>query len=127
MMAPATAVKPAALHLSGILSSECTRLMPISSYKDQYMALGKYADVSAGAARLCSAKTLDYQEHASEYGVHWNFFLTVAAVSMLMTLLPIPQKFSLAAGWHSAYANCWHCSCAGNNTVRHVLQHDWLH
>ena len=52
----------------------------------------------AGLVRLCSVKTIEYQEHASEYGVHWNFFLTVAAVSTVMALVPIPQSYSLAAG-----------------------------
>ncbi|DBA88184.1 TPA: hypothetical protein ACH3X2_005171 [Trebouxia sp. C0005] len=51
-----------------------------------------------GLARLLSVKSLDYQEHASEYGVHWNFFLTVAAVSTLTTIAPIPKPYSLAAG-----------------------------
>lgn len=27
-----------------------------------------------GVARLVSVKTLEYQEHASEYGIHWNFY-----------------------------------------------------
>ena len=54
--------------------------------------------VHAGLARLCSVKTLDYQEHASEYGVHWNFFLTVAAVATVTALVPIPKSFSLPAG-----------------------------
>lgn len=56
---------------------------------------------AAGLARLLSVKSLDYQEHASEYGVHWNFFLTVAAVSTLTTIAPIPKPYSLAAGRRS--------------------------
>ena len=59
----------------------------------------------AGLVRLYSVKTLEYQEHASEYGVHWNFFLTVAAVSTLSTLVPIPKSRSLVAGKSAALVN----------------------
>eukprot|EP00096_Caligus_rogercresseyi_P009487 TRINITY_DN3235_c0_g1_i1.p1 TRINITY_DN3235_c0_g1~~TRINITY_DN3235_c0_g1_i1.p1 ORF type:complete len:512 (-),score=98.41 TRINITY_DN3235_c0_g1_i1:66-1601(-) len=39
-----------------------------------------------GAFRLLSVKSLNYQEHVTEYGVHWNFFFTLAAVKVASTL-----------------------------------------
>lgn len=35
-----------------------------------------------GFARLLVTKSVDYHEHVSEYGVHWNFFFTLAIVKV---------------------------------------------
>lgn len=33
--------------------------------------------------RLVTVKSVEYQEHASEYGVHWNFFFTLGCMPVL--------------------------------------------
>lgn len=48
--------------------------------------------LALGAGRLASVKIAGYHEHVTEYGVHWNFFFTLAIVrvlaSGLLTVLP---------------------------------------
>uniref|UniRef100_A0A4P6D858 Phosphatidylinositol-glycan biosynthesis class W protein n=3 Tax=Rhodnius TaxID=13248 RepID=A0A4P6D858_RHOPR len=40
-----------------------------------------------GIIRCASLETLDYQRHITEYGVHWNFFFTLAFVKLISSLL----------------------------------------
>ncbi|MGH0167775.1 UNVERIFIED_CONTAM: hypothetical protein FKN15_053667 [Acipenser sinensis] len=60
--------------------------------------------VVLGMVRLISVKALGYHEHVSEYGVHWNFFFTLAIVrvvaSLLLTFFPANKSWivSLAIG-----------------------------
>jgi glucosaminylphosphatidylinositol acyltransferase len=53
-----------------------------------------------GLGRFVLNRRVDYHEHVSEYGVHWNFFLTLAAIQWLATLLhlafPQPALFPLS-------------------------------
>ena len=44
-----------------------------------------------GSLRLVTHKELEYQEHVSEYGVHWNFFYTLAALGPLTAVVPGPS------------------------------------
>jgi phosphatidylinositol glycan class W len=46
--------------------------------------------VGMGLLRLATIKGLEYQEHASEYGVHWNFFFTLAMLAPIASFLPGP-------------------------------------
>ncbi|KAG6633668.1 uncharacterized protein At4g17910 isoform X3 [Carya illinoinensis] len=47
-----------------------------------------------GLVRLVSTASVDYQVHVSEYGVHWNFFFTLAAVSILTSIINVPPSYS---------------------------------
>ncbi|XP_052074479.1 phosphatidylinositol-glycan biosynthesis class W protein-like [Mytilus californianus] len=40
-----------------------------------------------GLARVITTKGVNYQEHATEYGTHWNFFFTLATVKILASIL----------------------------------------
>ncbi|XP_041360372.1 phosphatidylinositol-glycan biosynthesis class W protein-like isoform X2 [Gigantopelta aegis] len=40
-----------------------------------------------GLARMLAVKGANYQEHITEYGVHWNFFITLAVTKVLSTIL----------------------------------------
>ncbi|CAK9435379.1 uncharacterized protein LODBEIA_P01060 [Lodderomyces beijingensis] len=49
--------------------------------------------LTLGVARLLSVKQLQYQEHTTEYGIHWNFFITLGSIPVLMGVLdPILNK-----------------------------------
>ncbi|XP_029304127.1 phosphatidylinositol-glycan biosynthesis class W protein [Cottoperca gobio] len=56
--------------------------------------------VVLGMGRLLSLKMSGYQEHVTEYGVHWNFFFTLAIVrvvaSVLLAVLPANKSWLIA-------------------------------
>ncbi|XP_067394224.1 phosphatidylinositol-glycan biosynthesis class W protein [Emydura macquarii macquarii] len=56
--------------------------------------------VFLGVGRLISVKAVEYHEHFSEYGVHWNFFFTLAIVrmtaSLLLTVFPTNKSWIVA-------------------------------
>ncbi|XP_048338726.1 phosphatidylinositol-glycan biosynthesis class W protein [Sphaerodactylus townsendi] len=60
-----------------------------------------------GFGRLMSVKVFKYHEHVSEYGVHWNFFFTLAivrmAASLLLTLFPVRKAWIVAAALAVVY------------------------
>lgn len=53
--------------------------------------------VFLGVGRLVTVKSIGYQEHLTEYGVHWNFFFTLIVVKLVTSLLLI--IFPLSKSW----------------------------
>lgn len=56
--------------------------------------------VMLGFARLASVKASGYHEHVTEYGLHWNFFFTLAIVrvvaSAMLAVFPIDISWLLS-------------------------------
>ncbi|XP_017412220.1 uncharacterized protein At4g17910 isoform X2 [Vigna angularis] len=46
-----------------------------------------------GFLRLVTTTGVDYQVHVGEYGVHWNFFFTLTAVSILSSFINIAPQY----------------------------------
>lgn len=46
-----------------------------------------------GLVRLISTSSVDYQVHVGEYGVHWNFFFTLASVTILTSSVNVSPNY----------------------------------
>jgi phosphatidylinositol glycan class W len=84
------------------LKTETGKLLPLSK---RLFASMRHALplIFLGTVRLISVKGLDYAEHVTEYGVHWNFFFTlgfippfVAVFQSLFVLVPSYAVLSCA-------------------------------
>ncbi|KAL6263341.1 hypothetical protein P5V15_006139 [Pogonomyrmex californicus] len=53
-----------------------------------------------GFGRFVSVKYIGYQRHVTEYGIHWNFFITLAIVKLFTSMITstISSKYSLLSG-----------------------------
>ncbi|XP_066492315.1 phosphatidylinositol-glycan biosynthesis class W protein [Tiliqua scincoides] len=80
------------------------RLKPGAVQRNSFYLTKQFSSVwpllLLGFGRLMSVKAIDYHEHTSEYGVHWNFFFTLASVritaSLLLTAFPVRKAWIVA-------------------------------
>lgn len=80
---------------------------------DSYFALVGRSTMKAlpvlalGLIRLVSVKSLEYQEHVTEYGVHWNFFMTLGILPIFMgisdPILEAVPRFFVGLGLAALY------------------------
>lgn len=63
-----------------------------------------------GIVRTVVTKGIEYQEHVTEYGTHWNFFFTLAAVKIFSSITSyiLPHRYwkFLAALFATVYQYC---------------------
>eukprot|EP01132_Coremiostelium_polycephalum_P002712 gene2712-3365_t len=51
-----------------------------------------------GFIRMVLTKSTNYQEHVTEYGVHWNFFYTLGFVAIFLALVKLSPNLNLILG-----------------------------
>lgn len=73
---------------------------PKASLKERFLrSFGAAAPLLAlGAIRTVSVKSIEYVEHVTEYGVHWNFFFTLGGVSLIATAVNLGPRASALFG-----------------------------
>jgi len=70
---------------NGLVSPEARQLTSSRSIRKNL--LGCVPLLFLGLARLISVTSLGYHENITEYGLHWNFFFTLASVKLLSAMV----------------------------------------
>lgn len=94
-----------------ISSREAKNSLPAERLKNVCKAVrGSAALVILGMVRLFMVTVLNYQNPVHEYGVHWNFFFTLASTRILTSLVyatvPIHMDWVIAVALGCVYEAC---------------------
>ena len=66
------------IAINGGLSTEARLMDSLSAFERIRKSLKSSIPMFIlGIIRFISVKSLNYQEHVTEYGIHWNFFFTI--------------------------------------------------
>ena len=76
----------------------CCNTRPIYSSSQNSRSAKNYHGFCAGGARALATRATRYEVDASEYGEHWNFYLTLGAVLLLNAFARIPPRLLLPVG-----------------------------
>lgn len=79
---------------SGLVASSASRRAAWSRVSSLHIV----ALLALGAARVAATRSVGYHETAFEYGVHWNFFFTLAAVKLCTTVVAVPPPLAIPTG-----------------------------
>lgn len=77
----------------GIVSTRSILVNKFNNKKQSYSTrvwksiTSSLTSLALGFLRVFFVKKLDYQEHVSEYGVHWNFFITLVLVGPMSIII----------------------------------------
>lgn len=84
-------VSARAILVDAYLDKETTRLAAVTKSFRQALSV-----LALGVIRLVLVKALDYQEHVTEYGVHWNFFVTLGLLPPFVSMIDMfPKRLPL--------------------------------
>jgi len=76
-------------------ASGCKEQRPFAVLK---RVLSLWPLLTLGFVRLAALKGMDYHVPTSEYGVHWNFFFTIAVIAVVTTATDFSPSASIVAG-----------------------------
>ena len=72
-----------------IVSHKSPSKKQMGPFRRIFKALSSNLGVTIGATvRFFLLHGIDYHEHVTEWGFHWNFFVTIACMNLLMAFVP---------------------------------------
>lgn len=74
-----------------------------------------------GGARLVMTRGASLDAHVSEYGVHWNFFMTLATVALAVALLRVRVELGALLG--AALLVVYQVALSAGGLTEYILEH----